>query len=758
MDSFALKNESMKRKNVMIDLMRRSLKSDLTCRDGEVADYRGVAWLEPDSGSPDPENPDVRDPAGEGGAEVCVMSMQPEWDVQLPPGSRLLTLHYPDSGSGKCHIMALQSNGALCWRPADGESATRNIAMWPSRLGSLRGACPYGRLVVLAGSEGMGWLLYAGDEGEYVFLDSLPEAPAISVSADSCTLEGYVRVAGNLPEINVDVNLDGLPCTAEGIGGWLTSADSGGVEAAVRERVYEAVAAGIDLYMSEARGAGMWLVPCRVGAAFGTALPGMPIDSGVTYTPPYARVASWALRGQTLSLGLEFSLRPVSLRVSYAFTAKQREWSPVFQQLSVYVSAEPEWRTAADRQGAPVTRVTSLTRLSASASAATGVAFRMASCSSSEMSARVAASPDMRLSVQAPVQGVTGGTVTLRRPAASAEVWTPDYRDFLAVGSDGVALTDEGVAVRSGAVLLTPMKENGVVYRHRDRIADSRILAVTQATLRKGVGADARHALYVFCADGIRQATADGRGGYHNARLVSRRVVAVAGGQSRFAGMPVAAESESGIWFVADGRLCHLALSGSISAWGSVTDAETPGNVEGAPMRLLYDGLSASLILITSQGEWRVYDTVGKSWHEVADPPLSAEAVMLPHAGRLYAMGADGAVCLLKVSMMAAYGDDGTDGDTAGIAPPPGVSLVRTRPLKLGDPFRRKRICGVAVAAAARLRVEGSDDLKEWVCVADGDSPLRALHPAAFRFHRITVTADEGDTDMLHTLGIGYRI
>ncbi len=747
-----------RRKDVMIDLVRPSRRSDLTCRDGEVADFCNVEWLEPDSGSPDSGNPDASAPSKGDVSKICEVGLIPENGVALPPGCRLLTLHRPDTSAGVRHIIAMQANGALCWRRMDGTGSCRNIAIWPSRLGRLAGAWPWRGMVVLAGSEGLGWLVYDAVADDYRWLDSLPEAPAVSITAEAGILDGYVRMAGNMPDISVDVSLDGLEVTADGVAAWLSAGDSNSVEESVRERIYEAVGGEIDLYMSAARCAGMWLAPCRMGAAFGTALPAQPQDCGIDYEPPYARVASWALRGSTLALGLEFSLRPVSLRVSYSYSIMQRAWTSVFPHLTFYLTPEQEWRTASDSRGNPVTRVISLTRLPAGTS---GTAFRFASCSRAAMAARLASVTAMRKSLDVVTQGVTGGIATLRHPDAAAGEWHPDFTDFLPVRAVGGALTDEGVLLYDGGTLLTPMKENGVVYRHRDRIADAPVLAATQATLRKGVAVESRHALYVFCADGIRQATSGGDGGYHNARLISRFVLASCVGASRHTGAPLTAESESGIWFVADGRLCFLSLSGTVTSYGidSVAADVEKGGI--AVSRMLYDGRSASLLIATPQGRWIAFDTAGRTWHEVAGAPVSVGAEIMSDCGVLYTTG-DAAASLCRLSVAWRQDDNGIDSEgyseTSVVGQSAGLSMMQTRPLKLGNPFGKKRICRVAVTAAAHVRVEGSDDMTEWICVAEGYSPLRGLHPEGFRFHRVTLMADEEAIDMLHILSVSYRI
>lgn len=754
----------MKRKEIMIDLMRRSDRADLTCSDGEVESFVGVEWLEEDSQLPDGKNPDQ--PSGSTSSEssewVWHAALHDE-GIGFPPGSRLLALHRPPGDEERrMWCVVLQANGAIATRGMSAADAVVNVAIWPeSRLGQLRRAATSGNHILLLGSKGVAWMLFDPSESAYSLLESLPEAPQMEYSALPAHLEGYTRVAGNYPEITVEADLSRLQTVPgiEAVTAWLSQGDATAVGRDVKECVYEAVGQGIDRYMAEARSEGFFLMPVAVAGAFGTALPTAVevIDTG--YQPPYARLASWLLKGTTLQLKVEFSLRPVEVTCGYTLTSLQRQWRQLFQELRVCMGEEVEWRVMTDSYGRLTSRPVALTSLAVADGG--GRAFRFSSRSRSEVIAIARNTGSLRVSASVVLTRVNSGLLTLRQPSPSGTAWTPDYTDFLPLHPDCMAATDEGVVLAQGSTVMVAMKENGVVYRYRTFVADSPILAICQASLRRGSASASRHSLYLFSRDGIRQLTSDGDGGYQNARLVSRTPLYTAssdGRDSERIAARVAAASD-GVIFMTRRGLQSLTLAGSVRDHSADAPAEaSPANSD----RLLYDHQADIAFICGADGTYALYDMQRSAWCTPQLEGIVAIREPLGFEGTVYMVDSLARLCRVTFERREVPIDTDDDkGSSSGgnaIPPPPGQCRVVTRPMKLGNPFIGKRLIGVTTAIPMRLTIQGSDDLSDWITLYDGTSPIRGLHPCAFRYHRLILIAASSHSGHLHRLQLTYTV
>lgn len=735
--------------------------SDLTCRDGEVDFFSRVSWLESDSGSPDADNPAASSTGLSARGKIEFIRQ----GAAVPPGSRLLALHCPCGNCGnEPHALCLLSNRGVGVRLRGEDDRFVNIGILPAAIGEIFGAFPYGDVVTIVGSDGLSWLLYDGEENCYRLLTSLPDAPSVNYSATAAQLDGYTRMAGNYPEMDVEVDLSRIAdlTSADALSRWLDGGDISSMERSVTEMVYRSVGERVARYCAEARDAGMWLTPFRCVSAWGEALPSQPAIVDTGYQPPFARLVSWTFRGATLALHLEFSLRPHTVTATWQSTDQQRQWSQIFPRLRVYSSEEVSWMVpgagAAGSSDSDI-RVTGFTSLSGGE----GRAFRFASRPRTKVMALAREMSALRMSMDLAVSGTTGGISILGHPSASEPEYRPDYADFLPVTPDGASLSDEGVVIWSGRTLLLAMKENGVVYRYRNVICDSDLLFAAQANLNKSGIPSGRHALTIFCADGIRRVVSDGSGGYRNSRLISStpscgRAYAITPG---------------GIVFITR-RGVELAVQG-----GNVkllTDRfplrESGGEIPPEDIWCIhYDHRSGNILASTDEGMY-VFDMTDKIWIVVSESPLTASMSLIGRNGLLYTIDNGSELVAIEMnvikvdlsSVSASVVDAGgekpwgqsptADAEYDIRSIPAGKCMVRTRPLKLGDPFVRKKICGVYTVGAGEVSIEGSNDFAVWHKICKVPVPARGLHSEAFRFHRLTLLLPEEMSDTIGRIGV----
>lgn len=741
----------MKKKTILLNFMPKSDDDDFTCRDGEVESYVAIPWLSE-------AEEKKRDESTEKVTEILLGLAST--GITLPASAELLAVHSPVSASdgAKYYIYRLAS-GVLGFISSVSGSQSVTIGSMPRSLGTLYRTLPYGDMVTLICKSGIGWLVFDSFENSYQLLDSLPGAPEIIFEYDDAYLEGYTRMAGTDPEIEVNVDLHDLTdlIDSTAIADWLDNGHGLRVDEAVKCRVYESVAKATALCIEDVALAGMVLSPCGCVGAFSGALPTAVEVLGNGYSEASAKLLTWHLESTSLTLKVAFSLRPKQLSATFQLSALQKKWRPIFNSLSVYMSDSPRWWIPYpdDKLGLPV--VTGYTSLGQTAGS--GFAFRFRSRSKASLVSEVRDILKFRESSRVDISGVSSGTVLLAPPGKDRATYVPDYTDFLPVVPAGGCLTDEGVLLWSGRQLLTPMRENGVVYRYRDRICDSDIKGIIQGAGRKGTSAEGRHPLFVFCADGVRITEADGHGGYLNTRLISKVTVdmtvnpfaAMAPSYNRMTGFT------SGVLFLSSYGLEHLSSSGTLKSLAAYPEGLDAGEVT----KLFYCHEVRSVLLIMEDASVVAYDLEEERWRaDIALPEGYVQHIIEDDSRLLLATDAasfsesslvTATASLAELTVVRKVKEEAEAGGPQMIVGRPGLL---TRPLKFGMPFTRKRIVAIGGAAPADFTIEGSNNLKDWTVVSTGTLPRSGLHPCGHFFHRIRLIADSPHIPRLRTLSL----
>lgn len=743
----------MKKKSMTIDFLRPSEMSDLTCRDGEIESFKRIPWLEANSSNPDSKNPSSTVNSKPASVEVPVASLL-DSDDSFPPGSKLLAIHTPECATDVEMAIYITPQNTLGTRKLGQGNNSINIGFLPHELGSILSVECFGNLVTLVGNKGIAWLKYESATQSYSLLKKLPEAPNIEFSFDAAHLEGYTRMAGVIPEITVEVDLHEFEgCfDSDSLASWFAEGHGQRVDEAVRRCVYKNVAYSIRNYMAEVHDAGLFLTSVNVYAAFGKALPsdGSVVDSG--YKPPYAKLLSWSVNSSTLTLRIAFSLSPMRLSATFKLSELQLAWREVFPELVVYTSSEIPWGAESLSEKSRELFVTGYTTLSDSEGQ--GFAFRFRSRSRSLLLAHSRIQCDYRKTISIDVRKVNSGVVEIPCFTSNAPVVMPCYTDFLPVQVDGGVTTDEGVLLWKDRYLLSPMKENGVVYRYRNRICDAHIVSVTQGGGSRHLSGVTRHPALVFCSDGVRKVNCDSRGGYENVQLVSREIML---DTVPSIGECLITPISDGVAFVTSAGLRLMNLSGKISI--PVKDISfSYSDIKW----IRFDYSSQFVIAVTGAGEFILYDVLGKSWHIIDDFPINQTIKPVFYNGYLNFISNNFRLSRLVINRevkteVSTNPIPETSEETLKKLKPDdlyGQCYLLTRPLKLGNAFVRKRIYAIDTAVNVEFTIEGSDDLQNWYLLSQGVAPRHGLHLPKFRFHRLSIRADEEKSDQIHRLNL----
>lgn len=723
----------MKRKKYLIDFLRRSEMSDLTCRDGEVDSFDRISWLEPESDNPDSKNPGATSKPVVEYERVPVISCG-EPGAGLPLGSSLLAVHTVRDESGSRELaLYLQSNGALGFRPLY-PGVARNIGFLPASHGALKRALCFRNIVTLLCADGVAWLCYEPSLQSYRLLSSLPEAPEITATFDETTLDGYVTTAGQQPEMTLNVDLHDLTDLIDGeaLSEWLNNGHSARVDEAIQSRVHEGIADRVNKYMAEVRDAGLFLKGTRVVASFGEAMPCNPVIVTGSYNPPYAKLLEWALRKSTLYLKVAFSLKPLRLTISYQLTDLQLQWRGTFSELTVFTTSETPWMIGSTGEKSGKPEVTGLYSLTSESVA--GLGFRFGSRSRASVIGYTRSLADFRKSASVNLDNVTAGVLTVTKPSSTEKIFTPCYDDFLPVKATGGATTDSGVILFDGNTVLSPLASNCVVYRHREMISDGNLLAITQCGGKGNLANGKKHPLLAISTDGLRKLSSVADSGYEVTEIL---------GKEPFPDSPLAlTEVDDGIAILTERGLEIVAFSGK-----KLVDVGMPDGLRNQEEIgwMVYDHASKSLL--ASIGNMvTIFDREGNRWHDSVSYPVSSIAPPVGCKGKLMVIGSDNTMRFLKIEY------DYTPAIPATFALANGKCSLTTRALKFGTPFSRKRILSIDSAVEMEFVIEGSDDLLGWRKVASGVAPIKSIHVPRQRFFRLSITADEELSDHLHRI------
>lgn len=746
------------KKTFIINLSRPTKSAEISCSDGEVLVYHNIPSLD----SQDEDNSSAGSDSGNTGSSEEKLSYSVDktpGGTMLPAESQLIAIHRPETLHSGVIYIGLGCNGALSATLSSGAGASPvNIAVWPeSELGELREAHPYGDIVTLIGSRGMGWLIYDSNAGTYSFADCLPEPFALEFTMKPEVLPGYMNSSASLPELSVTIEVKRqTPLTETAWGDWIERGISGGIPAESREKVLTAVGAAVERYRKAVEEAGLYLAPvCATGALSEK----ISSETSVVMPPQMQKpdfiVESWQWFSETLYLRGRFTMVPMRLSASWRRGKNYSPWRSIFTGLTIYAGKEGEFM--AEGRGASAAGIRDYTY----SDGTSGRAFYFKFRTEAELKAIVSRTNKFNRLADVNVSESISGVILICNVAGFDEIgsFSPDGKLLAVISPRGGAVTDSGVILYGGSMrirdengenceislenkILSPSADCSVVYPEICRVSDSPVRGVSQGSRSRGASEAARCPLLVFSADGIRTVLSDSTGRYYASQLESRFSVS-----ADFEVMAV----PDGTVFMTNGRLRKIPFSSKIQ---TLLDA-LPDGVD----KMYYEETCGMLILRGPGTTW-LYD-------EDREKKVLLEELSLPRLvsfeGRLYCVDGTGDVCALSIRVNVenaeTVGNARRINNTVSTRSEGNSGSDRcgyiTRALKLGDAFGCKRVWRVeSPGCGVMLTLEGSDDLTEWHIVARGVSPLGGIRAPAFRYWRVTAQADASENGSLTLLRI----
>ncbi len=782
----AMKNYSTRKlKTVEIKLSPASEKPDLTCNDGEVAEYTNIDWLEA------LEKDDSKTSASASSKKdiPTFLSLElPHAGVELPHGSRLLAVHSPDALAGECRYLVLTVQDTLAVSTADG-SLQYLPGTVGSRFGGINKAVVSGDFIMLVASKGIGWVVFNPSDSTYSLTNGHLSAPDASFSLTPVALSGFCSAPGEWPEIEIAVDIPAdSGATQSAFSNWLESGINTAVSEDVRQRVYAAVGEAVGHYARTVTNRGYFLTPPACIAAFAdgvlpskAALAG--ISASLAYAPPCARLLSWSFQSDILRLKVNFSLLPLALTVNYALPADMPVLGLRFKDITIAVATAPAWAIE-DGNSMKATGFTSF--IDPSSGNRSGNAFRFNSLSGPEMTALTLANSEFRTIKKISIRQNSAGSETLCHPdalpASEVSPFTPDYRDFTVPAPRDTMATDTGIILFGGSAeifcreghcstesldsaILSSVPGYPFVFRHYCRVSDGSILSMKMSDLTRNAAESGRHPLHVLSTDGVRRLSADGTGGYVNVRLISS--------VSPSRDFPIASNTDM-LFYATDKDFRSLSRSGTLTKYDiSPPDGHhewmVAGNdndslllyANGLPVLIdlkqektfdvdeitLREPVAFESALFTKRSSGTLYrivitrtevpDEEPQTQHDVSDNAeiqtfspdnLQSQADPLDYVDSQSSPGEN-----LEIQLFVATS-----------------STFTTRPLKLGSAHLKKRIRGIVFThPAISFTLEGSDNLVDWTSLISSQAADNGFtHPGilrlrlpAFRFFRLSAEA-----------------
>lgn len=767
-------------KEVEIRLRPTSSLPDLTCNDGEVAQFRNVDWLQDLVESSSGGSSGSGGSAGSGNhsaSNSSILTLASELRPELlPSGATLLAIHAPEALHGDRRMLILTPPDSLAlFNPSNGEISYLAGAI-SQRAGNIRKAVPFGNYILLITDKGNYWIIYNQETSEYTFTDTFPDAPQVEFSLDPEVMTGYNLTPGDWPKLEVEVELPLSTGVSEAmLHNWLDGvADGRTVSEEIKAKVFKAVGKAVAEYEDVVAARGLYLTLPKCVASYDGMLPTytqFPVmDAAYNYSQPCARLQSWGYNAEVLYLTLYFSLVPMRLSAKFAIPAEQRIWTRQFDALEVAVTSAPSWHDS----GKSLTATAYTSYTDPATQTRNGFAFRFGTALyPEEVHARACNLTDFRVIERNRLLGATQGSFLLNNPAGvfypvSPETFNPDYGDLTIPSASDAEAVDQGYILFGGEAVvrgidgsrravslnqsvLASHPDYPFIFRHLCHVGDGSVVAVRQAGGSRGSGENGRHPLHILSEDGIRLLSADSKGGFINSRLIAHTGVR--------RDFPVASGTAD-TYFMTTTGLCSLSLSSSLKEYevslpeGEWRNMEVLGNDEA--------------LLISSPGVTTLFDL--QQMQDFPLPDISLHT-LFRYQGEVIATDSRGRVMILRPDRIPIN----SSSEVRELSKEEEIfdsrdAYALTRPLKLGAPFARKCIRGIGVARPdISVILEASDNLTDWQELCRYMAPreqtdhqpgslLRGLRLPSFRYYRLHLSAPETSAQhlavILLTVGI----
>ncbi|MBD5268813.1 MAG: hypothetical protein HDS45_04360 [Bacteroides sp.] len=747
----------------IIPLSIPSSLPDILAKDGEVENFMNIPWL-----SDELENADN---SGNSGNNSSKPSSNPAFQLALnfvensnitfPPASTLLFIHNAPASEELLYFFRTGS-GALGYIGAADGRCVYIPGISSSLAASIHTFLPAANFIRLISSSGISYLLPDKEGKDWIFAGELPTAPDLSVGETAAHVPGYTLTAGNYPTIRLSIPLSStsdvsLPLIQK----WISGEDSAALSAANSEKIIKSIFDALINYFRDAMNAGKFLYPPAVIAAYG-----MPTYYGhITHHIPslkkstYTDLADFPVSIEDfgwwngiLSLELLIHRLPLDITAILRTDENIEKWQLHFTSLALFID-EPADLTASgafsDLPESPRNR-----RLTFSLSQ------KMTKALSTLREGNISGSRSYRLAKSTSTSGLRTWMTTIPRPSVNASSYTPDYSDcnryFPEVathaGSDIISrgyaeIFDETGECKRQYVtqsLFFSNSESPLFFSRSSPLPCQKLLAMGTSP-SVGFFEEAVRK-FSFSSDGLKWGE------------IVANVPAIS---------PEICPTDAGTAFISSRGIEFLSLSSKISTLFSFSEireafeeSELASEIELTEgdetmieaLRYDYPG-NALLITLRPMAE------INRSILMIADlspadaaPSFSLqERPPVPHNHHLHIIQNPG-LCTLRIERKKSPNEvelqeeelqkEGLQKAELQIENGEKEIYFRTRPLKLGNPFRLKRISEInSDIENATAIIEGSRNLADWHILADLTLPAYALRLPSCRYHRITLRA-----------------
>lgn len=697
-------------KTVTVTFRGPSEADPFSCSDGEFA---ASTPFFPD----DKKDDDSGKPGDSGDADDSTPSLHPgERVAQLPQDATLLTLHRPQGEDrARFNLIMLHGDGALVavtsdvslLAGAEPSLLAENFAK-PDRVVTFG---PY--LVFLRKGESPVYSRWLG-EARYTEPAPLPAAPAPAVNATPAHLPGFTRMAGDHPEFTVRVE---YPAGADAaVAAWAGGDDipAGHQDtlADVAKAVEEAIARQWQRLVGCAADAGLNLFPAYAVTALavrpdGDATPDSEMlfaavsepsllnddDAAVTF-----RIGSMSASGGVLRLTLGVSRRPMDLTPEEP--DPQLHPIPTSLQPAAGERFTIRWHTVVSAPISDVADKDDELTLSGPATFSPGSGTR---------------TRGWQLAV------VSGQTRSERLSADAFLTAHPALRPKALASANAATAFNSRLLLAEGSEMTASVPGLPFVAASRSCLDCPDILDLTPSFRALSSGQFGQFPLYLVCSDGVRAASPDGDG-FRSVQLISR---------DRPSALPVALTADSMLMTTPRGLVeFRSATATLLTALTANSSLLIPHYHYAGEMAVMHASGTAPLLFSLREKKLREAEFQADAFCS-----LWPDIYMLSGRGVYRVESRE-----RRVERLAA--DGGVES---------GEPLLYTRPLKLGDPYCRKRVERVRLAPGfdgegkpmgVACCLEGSNDLLLWHPLARtagkaAGAQLRPQGPTPWRYFRL---------------------
>lgn len=720
-------------KTSIIPLRAPSQLPDIKCCDGEVETFSNIPWLRDETdksyGSAVPGQ--GANQGGSNAKSILVPELHAAGSITFPPSSTLIGLHSPP-GSGCVYHFFVTSRGQLGYT-SPGAATIYPAGYSRDTAGAVTCFLPYGNTVILICEKGISYLLYDDSSKTWDFSPSLPDAPEVTASASPALLPGYVHAAGNYPSVNLRIQLPSPGNVSEEIiGKWLGGENPDAIGVANAQKITGSLLEALKKYVKDTMNAGKFLWRPRIFATLSRTgadeyrFPSSIFSFGANAPEIKCVVDDYSLWNGTLILKVHCTLLPLEVSVSVSLPESCRKWRRFFPYAAVFVENPGNFFPESYKANPQP--------------ASNSFSFPLDRGAKDTIEGKRAPS-GWRLAAERNIANAEKWSAQIAPPAADSPSAVPQYSDHSRFSPAGGMITDNGIIIYGG---------EGKIY---DENGNFRIISLENSLLcsdssglffgkpltlpKSAVRSVAAHPQVAFCSDGIRSITI-GKGLTLSVGKFLSNSPAIS---------PVMAESESGSFFISSRGVQFISVSSKISTVATfkeiddfISDNSLLPDGSALPQAceaidaMRYDHPSDSLTLFLRlpgvQTAWLslLFD-IGTGKFSTRGLTVDSIPVTHNHHSHIVSEGRD-AILRIHRELIADQAQEG-------------AIYLRTRPLKLGDPFKRKSIMGIDCdLSGATALLEASDDLTLWHVAGEFRLPVRVLHLPLHRYHRISLRKD----------------